>query len=351
MTAPVLAPGRARVLAVGPWSTRLHRRYVAVCVALVVGLVLATAAALTLGANTVSLPRALAAVFGEGDRGAELVVAQLRLPRILTGALVGLALGLAGALFQSVTRNPLGSPDVIGFDSGAATGALVAMLFTAGGALATSTGAVLGGALTAAVVFLLVMRHGLAPLRLVLVGIGVGSMLVALNWMLIVNANLYDAQSAAVWLVGNLAGRGWSRLGLLAPVVGGGAVLALLLSRGLAVGELADERAASLGVRPDRLRLAAVGVGVLLASAAVATAGPIQFVALAAPQVARRLTRATGPNLLAAGLTGALLLVVTDLVAREAFQPRQPPVGVLTGLVGGVYLGWLLTREWKKGHA
>jgi iron complex transport system permease protein len=340
-----------RVLTVGRFSAVVRRRYAAVCLLLVAALLVATIAAVSLGANVMPLPGVFAAVSGHGTPVENLIVNELRLPRVVIGAIVGLALGVAGALFQSVTRNPLGSPDVIGFDTGAATGALIAMLFTAGGVLATSMGAVLGGIGTAIAVFLLARRRrGITPLRLVLIGIGAGTMLAAVNSLLIVNANLYDAQSAAVWLIGNLAGRDWSRLPLLGPIVAVGLVLALLLSRPLTVGEFADERASALGVRPDGIRLAAVGVGVLLASAAVATAGPIAFVALAAPQVARRLTRASGPNLLAGGLTGAVLLVLTDWAAREAFQPRQLPVGVLTGVVGGLYLIWLLTREWKKGR-
>ncbi|WP_022882223.1 FecCD family ABC transporter permease [Gryllotalpicola ginsengisoli] len=352
MTVLSHGPARSRVIRLAQWSLVVRPRAAAVCSALFLALLAAIVAALSVSVNFVPVGGVLAALTGHGTPAEQLIVVQLRLPRAAVGALVGLALGLAGALFQSVTRNPLGSPDVIGFDTGAATGALIAMLFTAGGAAATSLGAVLGGAGTAAVVFLLSLRHrGLAPLRLVLVGIGAGALLAALNSLLIVNAQVYDAQSAAVWLVGNLAGSDWTKLAMLAPVVVVGAVLALLLERSLAVGEFADERALSLGLSTERLRLAAMAVGVLLASAAVAAAGPISFVALAAPQLARRLTRASGPNLLASALTGAVLLVLTDLAAREAFQPRQLPVGVLTGVVGGLYLVWLLGREWKKGRA
>lgn len=362
MTAPtrdrhavtVLSAGRdhSRPLSLGGRSVLLRPRYAAACGLLLAAAVVAVGVAVCLGANAVALDRAVAAVLGHGTPAEQLVVVQLRLPRALVGALVGLALGLAGGLFQSVTRNPLGSPDVIGFTTGSATGGLVAILVVGGGAATTSTGAVLGGAGTAAAVLLLTLRHhGVTPLRLVLVGIGAGTMLQAVNSLLVVSSSLYDAQSASVWLVGNLAGRDWSRLELLGPAVGVGLVLALLLSRALTVGELADERSASLGLRPDRVRLAAMMLGVLLASVAVATAGPIAFISLSAPQIARRLTGTSGPNLLAGGLAGAVLLVLTDLAAREAFQPRQLPTGVLTGVVGGLYLIWLLTREWRRGRA
>ncbi|GAA2229464.1 iron chelate uptake ABC transporter family permease subunit [Herbiconiux moechotypicola] len=334
----------------GPLALRFHVRSVVVAGLLVLALVGAILASLTLGAHPVGLVPALQAVFGEGSVADELIVGQLRLPRVLTGALVGAALGMAGSLFQSVTRNPLGSPDVIGFTSGASTGALVAILVLGMGAGGTAIGAVLGGAATAAIVFALATRHGVAPLRLVLVGIGAGAILLAVNQLMIVRSQLYDAQSAAVWLVGSLAGRGWPDVMFLLPVVIIGGVLAAALASALTLGEFSDDRSASLGLRPGRVRLGAVTVGVLLASAAVAAAGPIQFVALAAPQISRRLTGATGPNALTAALTGSVLLVLSDLAAREAFQPRQLPVGVVTGLVGGLYLIWLLGHEWRKGR-
>jgi iron complex transport system permease protein len=340
----------ATIVAMGPWSVRMHRRTIVAGLGILAALVVALVATLSLGGYSVPIPRVLAAVFGQGSPADELIVAQLRLPRALAAALVGMALGLAGSIFQSVTRNPLGSPDVIGFDTGSATGALVAMLLLHGGIAATSIGAVAGGAVTAVLVFVLAARNGIAPLRLVLVGIGAGALLAAVNSLLIVRAQVYDAQSASTWLVGNLAGRGWPNVALLAPVVVLGAILALLLARPLTLAEFADERSTSLGLHPGRLRVAAIALAVVLASGAVATAGPILFIALAAPQVARRLTRAPGPNLIASGLVGGVLLVCADLAARESFQPRQLPVGVLTGVVGGIYLIWLLGREWRKGR-
>lgn len=338
------------VLAVGPWSVRVQRRSLVIGAALVGVLAVAVVVSLSLGAYPVPIPRVLTAIFGQGTPADELIVSRLRLPRVLSAVLVGIALGVAGAIFQSVTRNPLGSPDVIGFDTGASTGALVAILVLRGGLVATSVGAVAGGALTAALVFALSSRHGVAPLRLILVGIGGGALLAALNSMLIVRANVYDAQSATIWLVGNLAGRGWTDVALLGPVVALGLLFAVLLERPLTLGEFADDRSASLGLHPGRLRIVSIALAVLLASGAVAIGGPIQFIALAAPQIARRLTRATGPNLVASGLVGGVLVVLADLAAREAFQPRQLPVGVLTGVVGGIYLAWLLGREWRRGR-
>lgn len=340
------------VLAVGPWSVRVTRRAVVVAVLALAALGAAILAALTLGVASIAPGDAVAALIGQGTPASDFIVLRLRLPRVVVAALVGIALGIAGAVFQSVTRNPLGSPDVIGMDLGASTGALIALLVLHGSIGAASVGAIAGGIATAALVYLLASRHrAVAPLRLVLVGVGAAALFAAINSTLIVRANLYDAQSASIWLVGNLAGAGWSDLAVLGPVVAVGIVLAVLLARPLALGEFADDRAASLGLHPDRVRLAAIAVGVLLAASAVATAGPVPFVALAAPQIMRRLTREPGPHLLLAGLGGGVLLVLADLAAREAFQPRQLPVGVVTGLVGGIYLAWLLGREWRKGRA
>lgn len=351
MSAPVLTAAMPRAVRLAGLSVRYRRRSLVTGLVLAGLTLLAAAASLKYSQFPIGWVDLLRVVTGEAEPAQELVVGQIYLPRVVAGVLVGLALGMAGALFQSLTRNPLGSPDIIGFDTGAATGALVTMLLVQGTATQVSLGAVAGGLLTALCVFALTAGRGMHGFRLVLVGIGLGSLLISVNWYLITRANIYDAQSAAVWLVGNLAGEEWGHLRVLAIAVAvlGGATL--LLGRGLLMCELADEGARSLGVPLGRIRAVGVLLGVALASVAVAAAGPIIFVALAAPQVARSLTRAPGPNLLVAGITGALLLVVADHAARELFLPRQLPVGVMTGVVGGLYLTWLLTREWRRGRA
>jgi iron complex transport system permease protein len=341
----------ATVVAVGPWSVRVHPRPIVVGAVLALLVAVAVVASLGIGEFFVAPGDVVATLLGQGSGAETVIVNRLRLPRVLCGVLVGVALGISGAVFQSVSRNPLGSPDIIGFTTGASTGALLAILVLSADAVGIAFGALAGGVLTALLVYLLAMRDGVSPLRLVLVGIGGAALLQSLNSLLVVRAQIYEAQSAAAWLIGSLAGRGWTNVEILLPVVVVGVVLAALVSRPLALSEFSDDRAAALGSRPNAVRVAAVAVGVLLAAGAVATAGPIQFVALAAPQIARRLTKAAGPNLLVSGLVGAALLVIADLVAREAFQPRQYAVGVLTGVIGGAYLAWLLGREWKAGRA
>lgn len=340
-----------RSLRLGPVALRVSHRSVLVGVLLVSLATTAAVCSVLFGEIQMGFPRLVATLTGEGSAFEEYLVWDSRLPRVVNALLVGLALGMSGATFQTISRNPLGSPDVIGFETGASTGGLVALLVAGSGYAGASVGAVVGGLVTAVVVYALALRNGLDGLRLVLIGVGLGALLLSVNSMLIVQANVYDAQEAGGWLVGNLAGAGWDGVGWLAVLVGVLAVAAVELSRPLMIAELADDSAAGLGQRTDRLRIVAIAVGVLLSSVAVAAAGPIVFVALSAPQIARRLTGASGPNVVVSGLTGAVLLVLADHAARELFQPRQVPVGVVTGVIGGVFLAWLLTREWRKGHA
>ena len=327
------------------------RVYVSMIVVACIGL-LVCAVTLSTGDYHVPIPEAVRTVFGGGTLIDRFVIEQLRLPRLLTALAVGAALGTGGAIFQSVSRNPLGSPDIVGFDTGAATGALVVITLVHGGPVQTALGAMLGGVATAAAVYLLAMRRGVQGYRLILVGIGVGAMLSSVNGYLMTRASLDDAQSAALWLIGSLDGRDWD---YVLPETG---VLVVLLpaawwiTRGLAVLELGDDLGRGLGLRVEGLRACALLVGVALSAAAVAAAGPIGFVALCAPQIARRLTGAPGPNTLPAALTGAVLLAASDLAAQRVFanQTNGLPVGVVTAVLGGLYLAWLLSREWRKGR-
>ncbi|WP_432490839.1 FecCD family ABC transporter permease [Kineococcus gypseus] len=334
----------------GALSARVDGRSAAVCAVLAALVVLVGAVSLGTGDYPLSVPEVLRTLAGRGERGAEFIVLGLRLPRLVTGLLVGVALGVAGAVFQLVTRNPLGSPDVIGFTQGAVTGALVVLLVLGGAGAAVPAGAVLGGCATALAVHLLARGGGAAGHRLVLVGIGLTAVLQAANNYLLTRADVDRAQAAQVWITGSLNGRGWEQalplgagLALLLPV-------ALVLSRPLGLLELGDDTARALGVRVGPVRTGVLAVGVVVTALAAMAAGPVAFVALAAPQVARRLTRAAGPGLVAAGLTGALVVAVSDLVAQRAFAPTQLPVGVVTGAVGGLYLAHLLASQWRRGR-
>jgi iron complex transport system permease protein len=284
---------------------------------------------------------------GQGDPAAAFIVETLRLPRVITALLVGAAFGIAGAIFQSISRNPLGSPDIIGFTMGSVTGAFVVILWLDGTTFEIALGAVGGGLLTAVVVYLLALRGGMQGYRLVLVGIGVSAMLLAVNNYLITRATRDDAFQAAHWMVGSVNGRGWEHVWPVAAALSVLIPAALILSRPLEMLELGDDAARALGVSAERSRLALVFVAVALTAVATASTGPIAFVALAAPQIARRLTRASAPGLVSAALMGALLLVASDLAAQRLLSVDLP-VGIMTGAVGGLYLGWLLFSGWGR---
>jgi iron complex transport system permease protein len=291
----------------------------------------------------------LATFLGQGDGYAEFVIFTLRLPRLLTGLLVGAALALSGAILQSLSRNPLASPDIIGFTQGAATGAIAVIVLVQGSMAATALGATVAGLLTSAAVYLLAFKQGVQGFRLVLIGIGVSAMMLAVNSYLLTRATLESALAAQTWLVGGLNNRGWDQAQVVAVVLAVLLPCALVLGRRLALLEMGDSAATGLGVNAERTRLALLAVSVGLAAVATAAAGPITFVALAAPQLARRLTAASGPGLTASALMGGLLLVISDLVVQRLFPTTPLPVGIATGAIGGLYLVWLLAHEWRKG--
>ncbi len=343
-------PSKRLVVRRGPVAWRLEPRLLVVAAALVlVGLTLSVAG-MMIGDYGLSSREVLSAWVGDGANPlAEYFVRELRAPRVMCALLVGAALGVSGAIIQQVSDNPLGSPDIVGFTVGAATGALLQITILGGGADATAAAALVGGLAVAVVVGALAWqggRHGGIPgLRLVLVGIGVAAVLQAVNTLLVVRADLSAAQDAAHWLAGSFNATTWrdvARLGVLLALVTPAVVA---LARTLPILALGDDAARGVGVRVERARLGLVFCGVLLVAAATATAGPIAFIALAAPQLARRLTRTAGSGLASAALMGAVLTLASDVVAQRLFAPTQLPVGVVSGSLGGVYLIWLLTRE------
>ncbi|MET9605744.1 iron chelate uptake ABC transporter family permease subunit [Streptomyces sp. NPDC006512] len=324
--------------------------------ALVTGLVLAVATAVLavvlIGTGDFEIAPwdVVRTLLGDGSPAHDFIVNDLRLPRVLVALLVGAALGMAGAVFQSVSRNPLGSPDLLGFAHGSAVGALTVIVFFGGGATEVAAGALAGGLLSGAAVYLLAYKQGIQGYRLVLVGIGASAVLVAVIQYLMTKAHVVEATRAMVWLTGSLAGRDWAQVW---PLLATCAVLFPLVlgqSRALRMIEMGDDAAYALGVRVERTRMLLMLAAIVLTTAAAAAAGPISFVALAAPQLARRLSRSTGSNLLTGALMGAVLLLASDLASQRAFGADQLPVGVVTGLVGGLYLLWLLVTERKAGR-
>lgn len=300
-------------------------------------------AGLCRGSGWDSPATALPALFGHGDSA--VVVQEWRAPRVAAGLLFGAALGVAGAVFQNLTRNPLGSPDIIGLDAGSYTGALLALTVFGGGAASVSVSAVAGGLAAAAIVVVLARGAGGAGLRLVVVGIGVNAVLVALDSWIILRADLEVAMAAEGWNTGSLNGLDWAEIAPSALVIAIGFALAGAASAGMHQSTLGDDLATATGVRLVALRAVLVAAGVCCAAAVTAAAGPVVFVALAAPQLARRALRTVGVTLTGSAALGALLLTGADVVAQTLLAPAALPVGVVTTAIGGAYLVRLLSGE------
>ncbi|MFD5123770.1 FecCD family ABC transporter permease [Streptomyces sp. NPDC058385] len=334
----------------GGISLRLDIRALVIVLVLLCVALAASVALIGTGDFPISGTDVIRTLFGNGDPGQEFIVNELRLPRVLVGLLVGAALALGGALFQAISRNPLGSPDILGLGQGSTAGALVMIVLFSGGAAQVALGALVGGLVTGFAIYLLAWKRGVHGYRLVLVGIGMSAVMTAVNGYLLTKADIVDAARATVWMTGSLDGRDWNQVwpllalcAVLVPVV-------LAYARPLRMLEMGDDVANALGVRVERTRLVLLVAAVLLTAAATAAAGPVGFVALTAPQLARRLTRSPGPNIAASMCMGAALLVTADWISQRAFGADQLPVGVVTGVVGGVYLLWLLVSERKAGR-
>lgn len=344
-------PGDAEgVLRRGPWSLRVRPRELRVAVVLAAAALVVAFVTLGTGALPLSPWAVVRTLVGLGDGGESFALFDLGLPRVLTAVLVGAALGVGGMLVQTYTRNPLGSPDVIGIDEGAAAGAVVAILILHQDTAVASLVAVGTGLATAALVVGVSMsRTGLdGGYRLILVGIGAGAALTGLTSYLISRARVEDAKGATQWIAGSLADATLTGSATVAVVLALTAVPTLLLAWRLRVLQLGDQMSTALGVGPRSTGVLVILAAVALSAVAVSVAGPIPFIALAAPQLTRRLTGGSQASVLGSAAMGAFLLVLSDLVAQRAFGSVDLPVGVVTGVVGGLYLVWILARAWKR---
>ncbi|MEU1573670.1 iron chelate uptake ABC transporter family permease subunit [Streptomyces collinus] len=320
-----------------------------------VSLLLAAAAFLVfcvsigVGDFPIGLPQVIRTLLGRGEQVDEFVIMDLRMPRALAGLVVGIALGVSGAITQSIARNPLASPDVLGITTGASAVAVFLVTVSGGAAAAVtetvglSAAALAGGLGTGLLVYFLAWRRGIDGFRLILIGISVSAVMEAITTWLLVTADIRDVAQAQAWLVGSLDDRSWGEVQV--ALWGTLALLAVVAAVAFQFKPMhfGDEVAAGLGVRYAAVRAVLLLCAVLLAGMAVSAAGPVPFVALVAPQVAMRLARCPTPPMLASGLVGALLLIGSDLVAR-AVLPVSLPVGVVTASIGGPFLVYLLVR-------
>ena len=321
-----------------------RRRRSALVIAALIALALSAAiVGTTTGSFHASLGDVASALTGGADGRTTVVVMGLRVPRILAALAIGAALGLAGAVFQTLARNPLASPDVIGFTAGSATGALVSLIVIAPTA-SPAAGAWMGGLLTVVVVMAIARSVGISRERTILAGIALTALLAAVNDYLLTRAPIDIARNADQWLHGSLAATAFDDVGLLLGALGILSFALVIVYRDFRALELGDDTARGLGVRTGRVRLTLVIIAALLTGTATAVAGPIGFIALAAPQLARRTMGTSGIPLFGSALTGATVLLIADVIAQRALAPLQIPVGLLTAVVGGLYLFWIVAR-------
>lgn len=341
--------GRYRAVRVKRGVIRVHRRS---AIVVMLGLVFLSCLALyspTLGDYGLGVADSLRRLTGDGGPSEDYLgvyfVQSVRLPRVVCAVAVGASLAIAGRIFQTISGNPLGSPDVVGLSAGSATGALVAIIILGASPAATGTGALIGGLVSGALVLACSGGTRVTGIRVVLVGIGCSAALRALNSLLVVKAPLEAAQRAQLWSAGSLNGVTFVRA---FPLIVGLGVLGLSCAcAATSIGLLAmgDDVATGLGVRVRVVRVSAIVSAIVLVALATAVAGPVAFVALSAPHIAARLCGGGGVGVVSSAVVGAALVLSADVVAQRIVAPAELPVGVVTGVLGGLYLLWILTRE------
>ncbi|MGW5286024.1 FecCD family ABC transporter permease [Rhodococcus pyridinivorans] len=324
---------------------RRRRLVIAVLATLVVA---AFAASLMFGRTFYPPADVLRVVLGQDVAGANFTVGRLRLPRAVLAVVAGICFGLGGITFQTMLRNPLASPDIIGISSGASAAAAFAIIVLGLGGTGVSVVAIVAGLAVALLIYGLSYRGGVAGTRLILIGIGIAAMLDSVTSYLLSTAATWDLQETMRWLTGSLNGATW---GATVPVVAALLVLApvlLVQTRNLSMVQLGDDAAQALGVRVERTRVFAIVSAVGLIAFATAAAGPIAFVAFLSGPIAARIVGRGTSLFVPAALVGALLVLVADLVGQYAFGTRYP-VGVVTGALGAPYLVYLIIRSNRAG--
>lgn len=340
-------------------TTAPRSRRTGAALAVLIVLVLAAAAArVLLGTPVVPIDKALAVLMGQQVPGISFIVMDSRLPAAVVAILAGTALGLSGTIFQTLLRNPLASPDVIGVTLGASTGAVVAMTVFGATGPALFWAALLGGLATAALILLVAGAGrsgagaagaaGAVDNRFVLVGIGVGAALSSLISYLLTRIPTQSAGDVMHWLIGSLSSATWERAAVLALALGVLVpVLAVLVAQ-LRILQLGDDMATGLGLSVARTRVGLIAVGVTLCALTVAVTGPLSFVAFLAGPLARMI--AGRPSFPLAAALGAAIVLLADVVGQNAFAGTALPAGVITGALGAPFLLWMLTRTPTSGQ-
>ena len=334
---------------------------------IVISLLLLSLYYLNSGSYSLSIVQIITAILGDGEQYHDLIIWEMRLPRLLTAIFAGALFAMSGAIFQSIIRNPLASPDVIGFNPGIALGAVLAVVVFEQSGFSILWGALFGGILTAVLVLACAYKGSkhfsfinnfwhqasstaISPYRIVLIGIGIGLAFYALVDFILTRSDLYKIADVLVWLRGSVNAKTWfhANIGLVSYLVLLG--LVSLLIKSIDQLEMGDDTAVALGIHINRLRLAALSLAVLMVVVAVAMVGPVAFVAFVSGPIARRLSYQSGSNIILAGFIGAIVLLFADLLSRLAIYDLQLSAGIYTAMIGAPYLLWVLAINIRKGY-
>ena len=314
---------------------------------LLVLLLLAVITSLSMGTVQVPPPDVLQALMGNADPMTAFVVNELRLSRVVAGLLSGAALAMAGCLMQTLARNRLATPGIIGIDN-AATAFAVASVVGVGLSLAPSAMALAGAACATAIAFGLAGANGTRGYRFIVAGIGIGAIAGAVTQVLLSRVAIDAANAAYPWTVGSLNARSGNSVLVLAIGLAAGYAILMLISRGLNTLQFSDAVAIALGTRLKATRILGLALSVLLTGLAVSVCGPVGLIALLAPELARTICRPGKVPLTASALAGATFMVAADLLGRTLFSPLEIPVGIITAIVGSPYLLWILLKPSRR---
>ncbi|ETT77026.1 transport system permease [Paenibacillus sp. FSL R7-277] len=306
-------------------------------------------AMLLLGNTIYPASEVIRALSGEELKGVSFAVNVIRLPRMLAGLFAGFAFGIAGYTFQTMLRNPLANPNVIGITSGSSAAAVYCIVILQASGAVVSVASVIAGLATVLLIYVLSRGRTFSIGRLILIGIGLQAMLDAVISYLLLIGSEKDIPSAVRWLTGSLNGSQMRELPPLMIIVLICSPIIILLGKHLSILELGEQSATSLGVRTDRTRIALIVSSVCMVAMATATTGPIAFVSFLSGPIAKRLVGTGASSIIPAGLVGVNLVLASDLIGQFAFEYRFP-VGIITGLLGAPYLIFLLIRMNRKGE-
>jgi iron complex transport system permease protein len=305
-----------------------------------------------LGEMKISPLSVLQVFFGGGTEMEQLVVTSFRLPRIIVALMVGISLAIAGGILQGMIRNPLASPDILGITGGAAVAVVGFLAFFSddNNALTVSIkwmplAAFAGAGVIAILIYLLAWKNGVSPIRLVLIGIGISTLMQALTTLMMTLGPIYRASQANIWITGTVHGSTWANVSILVPWTVALVTVALIMVRKMNVQELGDEIAIGVGGHVQRQRFSLLMISTALIGSSVAFAGGIGFVGLMAPHMARRLVGSSfGALLPVSALIGGILVMIADLIGRTLFSPLEIPAGVFTAGIGAPYFIYLLFK-------